>query len=1166
MTQLTQFQKEALKFDKHISLTANAGSGKTTVLSKRFVEIILQENVSLNNIVAITFTEKAASELYSKIANEINERISDSNFYVKNKLENIRRNLVSAKISTIHSFCIDILKDFAPEAGIDANFFPIDARTSDELLELSIDEIIIKNLKDENSSVKNLIRIFGNKSQLTKKVKQLFAKRKSTEKLFQNIYSNNVKDIAEWLQKNFEKKISETFSDLIDTLIDEISLLNFIAEKNKSTEISIEINKILNEINSKSDVIDKFSLIKNISQVLIKTDGKVRQQKYLSSNLYSDNEELINSINDKFDEIKKIELDENYIELNDELAKFGKSLIDFYNEVSEKYKFKKNQKSFLDFEDLLIKTFYLVQNTEVVNKLSQKFKYVMVDEYQDTNEIQYEIFMPILKYLSVGNLFVVGDDKQSIYMFREAEVKVFNDTKNQIESKVGKKGILQLPHSFRLSPNIALFTNLLFSKLFANPNRNFNEVEYNDLVCAYSKPKKGKIDILISEKEENINEAELIANKISHLVNSKEYEFSDVTILCRVRKNFSDLEKDFVKYNIPFSIVGGKGFYQQQIILDVYNYLSFLLNTKNDLAFLSVLRSPYYGLSDSEITEISFENGESYFDKFKNYANAKNNFTEILNRLNKHIKLSSKTELNDLIRIIHNETNYWAFLANKHNGKQDIANLEKLIHQAINFTEQGFNTLYDFTIYLKDAINSLDDEGHAELDETENTVKIMTIHQSKGLEFKVVILYKTNQKFFDETLKSKDIYIDKDFGILAKLPFRKNYFEEFKQAPSVGLFNYFQNKKSIAELKRLLYVAITRSEEYLIISMQTQKGKFYEDSFAQQIIDSINIDLNLDKKNISGNLVFMQSSDDKYFTNSENVETEINLIRNVEYEKFSDNKIPNNENYKFLLNSINSLEKNEIISASKISLFLLCPKKYQLTYDFGYGELIKLFRNDDEVEYNSKEEENIPANIMGKIIHSILKNEVDKNNLQTSIENEIKLEDELMFYDEQSKKKLVKEISDLMFNFYNSKSYNDISANKKYFNEIEIYKRENDYFLYGIIDKLIVEESKIIIIDYKTDKISEKNVKEKRTTYLNQLKFYAFILLAKYPQIKNYELQLIFLREDKYSVKLNLHKNDIAEFGKIIYNSVIKIRNKQFDETTEGCKDMKFYLLDECRN
>ncbi|MCB9247149.1 MAG: UvrD-helicase domain-containing protein [Ignavibacteriales bacterium] len=217
----------------------------------------------------------------------------------------------------------------------------------------------------------------------------------------------------------------------------------------------------------------------------------------MSKKLYEENIFLVENINTKFEDIIKIEIPDNYIELNDDLAKFSKTITDFYKQVEERYKFKKQQKSFLDFEDLLLITYKLLQNEEVADLLSKKYKYVMVDEYQDTNEIQYQIFMPILQFLACGNLFVVGDDKQSIYMFHEAEVKVFNDTKKQIEDIEGSSSLLQLPHSFRLAPNIALFTNKLFSRLFENPNPSFNEVEYNELVCAYPKDNKGKIEFII---------------------------------------------------------------------------------------------------------------------------------------------------------------------------------------------------------------------------------------------------------------------------------------------------------------------------------------------------------------------------------------------------------------------------------------------------------------------------------------------------------------------------------------------------------------------------------------------------------------------------------------------------------------------------------------------
>ena len=193
MNILTPHQNKALNYKKHISLTANAGSGKTFVLSKRYLEIAVNENLPLRNIAAITFTDKAAGELYQKIAKEIDSRIKSA---VEKKaveqLEMIRRQLVSANISTIHSFCIDILREHPVEAGIDANFTPIDEIFADELIELSVEEAIkssLENSSDEDK-LKYLIRLFSSKSILSCEIASSIKHRRNLLSLAANIYNS----------------------------------------------------------------------------------------------------------------------------------------------------------------------------------------------------------------------------------------------------------------------------------------------------------------------------------------------------------------------------------------------------------------------------------------------------------------------------------------------------------------------------------------------------------------------------------------------------------------------------------------------------------------------------------------------------------------------------------------------------------------------------------------------------------------------------------------------------------------------------------------------------------------------------------------------------------------------------------------------------------------
>ncbi|MDH7603972.1 MAG: UvrD-helicase domain-containing protein, partial [Melioribacter sp.] len=205
---LTQYQQKALDYNSHILLSANAGSGKTFVLAKRFVNILLNDDVQLENLVAITFTDKAAGELNKKIANEIDERIQNENDDItRKKLESIRRQLVSANISTIHSFCVNVLREFAPEAKIDVNFNPIDQITADELLELSIDESL-NNLildKEYQDKLKYLIRFFGSKKILVQHLKTAIASRKIIEQHLKDLYTRTENEIANYFDKKFEE-------------------------------------------------------------------------------------------------------------------------------------------------------------------------------------------------------------------------------------------------------------------------------------------------------------------------------------------------------------------------------------------------------------------------------------------------------------------------------------------------------------------------------------------------------------------------------------------------------------------------------------------------------------------------------------------------------------------------------------------------------------------------------------------------------------------------------------------------------------------------------------------------------------------------------------------------------------------------------------------------
>ncbi|MEK7250846.1 MAG: UvrD-helicase domain-containing protein, partial [Bacteroidota bacterium] len=235
--------------------------------------------------------------------------------------------------------------------------------------------------------------------------------------------------------------------------------------------------------------------------------------------------------------------------------------------------------AYLDFEDLQIRTKNLFRNERIRRKLAQRFKYIMVDEYQDTNKLQYEILLPLVGNLSHGNLFIVGDPKQSIYGFRNADVTVFNKTKTDIEKKSGEESTVVLNDSFRLLRDLVAFVNLIFAPLMKAENGR-HEVAYEPLVRGRQNGATGRVELILrdvptEDHEAFLSEGELIARRILQLHAEKyqvfgkgeqpqDIKFSDFAILLRSRNELPGLEEAFIRHNIPYLVSGGVGYFQTQ--------------------------------------------------------------------------------------------------------------------------------------------------------------------------------------------------------------------------------------------------------------------------------------------------------------------------------------------------------------------------------------------------------------------------------------------------------------------------------------------------------------------------------------------------------------------------------------------------------------------------
>lgn len=1210
VTTLTPHQQAALNYSRHISLTANAGSGKTFILSKRYLEIALNENIPLRSIAAITFTDKAASELYSKIVKQIDDRVSIAqDKEVVNKLERIRRQLVSASISTIHSFCMDILREFPVEAGLDANFSAIDETESDELIELCVDDLIKKSLIGGNvEKLKYLIRVFASRSLFVRELTSLIKKRKNVQQLAEKLYSNSEKQIAGHFHKSFIDLLDKLILKDQDEFVTAVTRINdTVLNHDKKNEFAVAAQTLLKKLKSQKKPEENLSVLLNLAEAIATKGYTVKVRGYLSAKLSEGLEVQVETANRFLKSISKLNIssDDKTTELA--LAKFGKTISEFFSEAVELYDQRKLENGFLDYEDILLLTQKILEQESVRKSLGEKYKYIMVDEYQDTNEIQYNIFLPILDHLKKGNLFVVGDEKQSIYRFRDAELEVFTRTQKDIKKSSGENYLLSLPDSFRMSPAVCVFVNHIFRNLFESPEEYFNEVNHSDIVCARDENPYGKVEFLLTQiikkykvkpgkenedqsAEESENpEAELIANKIMTMTQSSSeipvVEFKDIAILVRKRKHFSDFEKVFTEYNIPFTIVGGKGFYQRQIIYDIYNYFSFLLNRDNDAALLGLLRSPFYLLSDTKIFEMSVMQGESLWQKLKVFQKNSDEIKTVVSKLEGMISFTSVNEIITVLRKILTESDFLPVINSSPAGEQELANLDKLIKLTMDFSTNGFNTLYDYVDFLRDSLESMEDESQAALSEESASVKIMTLHQAKGLEFPVVLLYKCDEAPMIDTVKAKSISVNKEFGLLTKVPINDNYSGEYKAVPLLALADMVTRKRESAELKRLLYVGVTRAKAHLIISASTdEEYSFPDDSFMQMIVEGLGEEISGESVNIKSKLSFLAKNEKGYSTIVRQQELVIPIIKAISGVKPVRKSDSQNEIIpEFNLDEIKDVPEGEIISATKYAVFTQCPVKYQLIYETGYSEIAKQYKdwdrsqnkkNNSDVSFELSEKENViqkrsedenyaksylnNAALKGSLIHKYLQLGLSANEIISFVESEIQKESAQISASEKSA--LTEEIKNDLAEFMSSEVFNKINSAKDFKNEIEVYVKEKDFYLYGIIDKLIIDKNHVQIVDYKTDNVSENEIVRKSEHYLNQLKFYSYIVSRLFKNVSEISIRLIFIKHPDKEILMKMSMKEIDNLKSRIGEFVNISRTGLYNKELTHCSSCNFAL------
>ncbi|GAB1372072.1 hypothetical protein MASR1M45_21340 [Candidatus Kapaibacterium sp.] len=452
---LTREQSIALLNDRHISVTANAGSGKTSVLVEKYIDILVKSkrnpSDSIRSIVALTFTRQAAADMKVKIIKKINMMIQSDLGKNLLKFKKLREYISSAKVSTIHSFCNSLLRDYPIEAGISPLFREMDEFESktissfvietefERLAELLInednDELIDENARDFDQ----LIRVLPINT-LREYISELIKEPVNLGNINQ-FYSKTDTEIINFFENQFITSFFDELGKFLDDLMQIYSVdgdyKNLEKARNSLNEIKLEAqNKEKSSINS---ILDKLTYLRTIKE----------SKPYLLNKIAKDYPNMPDIAESLKEFIKKSELTFFGLNYTKEFIDTSRKFIALVNRINEKFWEEKHELSAYSFDDLLILTNNLLENNEVRDKILKDIDFLLVDEFQDTNQIQYDLISKLCPNLFTDNtgsaspkLFIVGDAKQSIYGFRSADVSVFLQAEEDIKTRTESYSIM----------------------------------------------------------------------------------------------------------------------------------------------------------------------------------------------------------------------------------------------------------------------------------------------------------------------------------------------------------------------------------------------------------------------------------------------------------------------------------------------------------------------------------------------------------------------------------------------------------------------------------------------------------------------------------------------------------------------------------------------------
>lgn len=855
----TKEQQEAIEIrDKNILVSAAAGSGKTAVLVERIKQLILKDQVPLDHMLIVTFSNAAASEMREKIVAAISKELEESKntSFLREQLNMIHR----ANISTFHAFSMEVIRRYFYLIDIEPNFKICD-EAQKTILQADAMEQLFSNMfescsqdfidflskfaitKNDNA-VKDMIYEAHNFIQsipdsfiwLRNRAEELACSREAFED------SATFHEVKADIARNLI--LAESCFDKAGELLDGQGLSGLAAKWKLEMETLEALRRAFENLS-----FDEFG--KRITEVKFQTYSAGKEEK----ETYEEIKEAVSSLRDQGKAIiRKLATQyflrpfSSYTEDLNKTYQDALYLCTLVEEFDRLYKEKKRSKGLIDFSDIEHYALAVLSKEEAAAEYRNKFDYIFIDEYQDSNIVQETL---IGKIKRENNLFMVGDVKQSIYKFRLAEPEIFiakyeafKEMKKESDTK------LDLNKNFRSKSRIIAAVNDIFSQIM---KKELSGLEYDEAAALYpGQSYEGVLnypvelqlvddmqldDLTVDDEIKEMKKAEIEAYTAAQIIRETKGRMiydgkrgverpvtnKDIVILLRSAKGYAEVYYEaLMREGIPAFVDTSDGYFDTLEVEVFLNLLRIIDNRKQDIPLLSVLRSPIFGFTMEELVQIRvFRKEKSYYQAFKECSQADNQevlqgkCAAALTRIDRWKKASPLMPLEDFLWMLIRETGYYEYIGGIPGGSQRQANLRALIDKAVQFQSSQMKGLFGFINYIETIKKRNVPMGQVKLmGENDDVVRIMTIHKSKGLEFPVVLVGGLGKRFNKDS-DTYQVSLHKDIGLGIRYVDREN--SCYKKTIIQTVIDQKKRREGMAEELRILYVAFTRAMDKLIL-------------------------------------------------------------------------------------------------------------------------------------------------------------------------------------------------------------------------------------------------------------------------------------------------------------------------------------------------------------